>query len=80
VYSGVTPPYVTGSLTSPTGLVLLGIASRMDVCASPKCDLRASVYTSVVESDNYQWLTGQGGAPAADPTTPAAIEGFGATL
>jgi hypothetical protein len=83
VFSGVTPPYATASQTSPSGLVLLGIASTMDQCASqPQCDLRKSVYTSVVQSDNYQWLTGQGGAPApaANPNSPAAIAGFGATL
>jgi hypothetical protein len=55
----------------------------MDQCASqPTCDLRKTVYTSVVQSDNYLWLTGQGGAPApaANPKSAAAIAGSGATL
>jgi hypothetical protein len=73
VYEEVAEP-----LTSPNGLVLVGIASAFGQCVDPKCTEKANTYTSVVNPDNYAWLTGLGAAPAASGPSAGQLATFGA--
>jgi hypothetical protein len=69
---------VAEPLTSPNGLVLVGIASAFGQCVDPKCREKANTYTSVVNPDNYAWLTGLGAAPAKSGPSAGQIATFGA--
>jgi hypothetical protein len=71
---------VTAPLTSPNGLILIGITMNVGPCLAPdQCNsVPANMYTSVVYPPNYDWLVSQGGAPAQN-VPAASLSTFGAS-